>query len=101
MPTASDGLRRVADEGIRRCLQGSTQHPSLRLLSLIDNTLARLEALPEDATDADYGDVLGTFNHALAGAIGTAMFLRQTDVARLALRFAAGTMPVVCMISAS
>ena len=51
--------------------------------------------MPEDATDTDYGDVLGPFNDVLAGAVGTAMFLRQTDVARLALRFAAGTMPVV------
>lgn len=63
------------------------------LQSLIDNTLARMEALPDDATDADYGEVLGPLNDALAGAIGTAMFLRQTDVARLALRFAAGMVP--------
>ena len=63
------------------------------LQDLIDNTLGRTEALADDATDADYGEVLGPLNDALSGAIGTAIFLRQTDVARLELRFAAGTVP--------
>lgn len=58
------------------------------LQGLIENTLERMASLPDDASDSDYEAVLTPLNDAVAGGIGAAMFMCQTDVARLALRLA-------------
>lgn len=63
------------------------------LQDLIDNTVERMASLPDDASDSDYEAVLTPLNDAVAGGIGAAMFMRQTDVARLALRLAPGSVP--------
>ena len=63
------------------------------LSPLIESTLARIESLPEDATEADMESALAPLNDTLSATIGNTMFLRQQDVAAMALNFAAGRIP--------
>lgn len=64
-----------------------------QLSPLIDSTVARLAAIPEDADDAYFEDALAPLNDTLASTIGNTMFLRQRDVALMALSLAAGRIP--------
>ena len=80
----------VADE----LLLGDIEEEIYREISdVVERTIAKMEALPEDAAESDYDAALGPLNDALASQIGYAMFLHQQDVSNLAMRFAAGTMP--------
>ena len=64
-----------------------------QLQGLIDSTIARMDALPEDASQEEMEAVLIPLNDELSSAISTTMFLRQQDVSQLALGMAAGAMP--------
>ena len=64
-----------------------------QLAPLIDSTVARMGALPDDASDDNMESVLAPLNDALSSAIGSVMFMRQQDVASMALNFAPGQMP--------
>lgn len=66
-----------------------------QLEPLIDSTVARMAALPEDASDADYEAALTPLNDTLSSLIGNTMFLRQQDVATMALSLAKGGMPAM------
>ncbi len=75
-------------------LLGDIEEEIYREISdVVESTISKMEALPEDAAESDYDAALGPLNDALASQIGYAMFLHQQDVSTLALRFAAGTMP--------
>ena len=65
------------------------------LQGLIDNTVERMAALPEDATEDELERVLSQLNDELAATIGSTMFLHQQEVASLALRLAPGAMPLM------
>lgn len=64
-----------------------------QLAPLIESTVARMAALPDDATEAEMESVLTPLNDTLSSTIGSVMFMRQQDVALMALNFAAGQMP--------
>ncbi|MDA7436724.1 phage head morphogenesis protein [Synechococcus sp. AH-601-B19] len=64
-----------------------------QLAPLIDSTVARMGALPDDASDDNMESVLAPLNDGLSSAIGSVMFIRQQDVAAMALNFAPGQMP--------
>ena len=64
-----------------------------QLSPLIDSTVARMAALPEDATEAEMETALAPLNDLLSSTIGNTMFLRQQDVASLALSLASGRVP--------
>lgn len=63
------------------------------LSALVDSTVARMAALPDDASDADQESALAPLNDQLAATIANTMFLRQQDVASMALTLASGRMP--------
>ena len=52
-----------------------------------------MAALPEDASDADHEAALSPLNDMLSFFIGNTMFLRQQDVATMALSLTSGRMP--------
>lgn len=64
-----------------------------QLSALVDSTVARMAALPEDATDEEMEAVLGPLNDTLVQTVGNTMFLRQQDVALLALTLTSGKVP--------
>ena len=74
-------------------LQGIEADIYEELSSLIDSTVARMSSLPEDASDSDYEAVLAPLNDALSATIGNTMFLRQQDVASMALSLTTGRIP--------
>lgn len=74
-------------------LQGIESDIYEQLAPLIDSTVARMGALPDDASDSEMESALTPLNDALASAIGSVMFMRQQDVAAMALNYAPGQMP--------
>lgn len=62
---------------------------------LVEQTIQRLEALPDDAGEDDYERILGPLNDTLEEEIGGTMFLRQDQVSALALKFHPGKTPKV------
>ncbi len=74
-------------------LQGIEADIFEQLSPLVDSTVARMAALPEDASDADFEAALAPLNDTLSSTIANTMFLRQQDVASMALTLASGRMP--------
>jgi len=75
-------------------LLGGIEEEILSQLSeLVDSTVSRMEALPEDATADEMEAPLVALNDALSAAIANTMFLHQRDVAEQALTLAPGRIP--------
>ena len=74
-------------------LQGIESDIYEQLAPLIDSTVARVGALPDNASDSEMEAALAPLNDALSSAIGSVMFMRQQDVAAMALQYAPGQMP--------